>query len=234
MRDLSSTIETLYDVFAQVKRPESMLTCPCCVNDNEAAHLLGTPLREIGAVQMSPYAELVFLTVGGTNDFRYFLPRILDIAVQDESWWPSPEITLKKLNLADWHAWADREQQAVTDVIDAWYDAALNWRAKSNRADDGTVIYIWDGEALLCGIAHASLSLTPYLDRLRAPEHRDQLAGLFMWHYDDERRALKRPDNFWDEAPEDQREVLYATLSAPAPFPPHRAPARSAPPVRRP
>ncbi len=212
--DLLSAIENLYDVFGSVKRPNAMRTCPCCVSDVEAARLLATPLREIGATQMQPYAELVFLTVGGIDDFRYFLPRILDIAVQDNSWWPSPEITLKALTLADWQTWKRDEKQAVMNVIDAWYEAALYWRAKFNREIDGAIYYGWDGESLLCGIARASLSIAPYLDRLRSPQFQDQLAGLFMEHYSNERRVLDRPACFWDEAPEDQRDILFAFLDS--------------------
>lgn len=214
MSDLTAAIENLYRVFGRVERPTSMLTCPCCVDETEAQRLLGTPLREISAAQMTPYAEVVFLTVGGPNDFRYLLPRILEIAVHDDSWWPSPEITLRALTLADWQTWDRNEQQAVINVIEAWYALALTWRAKHNREGDGTVYYGWDGDALLCGIARASLSIVPYLDRLRAPQFRDQLAGLFMWHYDEEQRALKRPDNFWDEAPEKQRDILYKFLDS--------------------
>ncbi len=57
-----------------------MVTCPCpfCVDDEEAEHLLTTPLHELTEQDLAAYSESVFLTVGGIDDFKYFLPRLFE------------------------------------------------------------------------------------------------------------------------------------------------------------
>jgi hypothetical protein len=80
---LRKTIDAVYAAFASVPKPLRIDGCACCVDENEVTVLLTKPLREISPSALSSYASSVFLTVGDKQDFRYFLPRILEISVSD-------------------------------------------------------------------------------------------------------------------------------------------------------
>lgn len=89
---LPQTIDALYAAFAAVRRPTGIVGCPCCIEDKQIAVLLSRPLRELSAEELSSYASSVFLTVGDEEEFRYFVPRILEISATDPGWWPDPEV----------------------------------------------------------------------------------------------------------------------------------------------
>ncbi|MFI5493994.1 hypothetical protein [Actinoplanes sp. NPDC051859] len=87
---LPAAIDTLYDAFADYRRPSSLDYCECCFEEEERRAVLATvPVRELPAATLRRYAANVLLTVGGVDDFRYFLPRILEIAVGEVSTGPT-------------------------------------------------------------------------------------------------------------------------------------------------
>jgi hypothetical protein len=139
--------------------------------------------------------------VGGERDFRYLLPRILDISVSDIANANDPEIVLKKLALANWRSWPAKEQSLIEEFLDAWFELALA-RDLAN-ADDG-----WIGteaESVLCGAARAGFPLTRWLTRLHDPLVGPVLADL-------QERFPGQLSAFWEDIPEGFRElstILY-------------------------
>ena len=110
---MEQLINRLYTAFAKYAKPCDFATCECCLSADEKTVLLTTPLRELRADQLSEYAADVFHTVGEVPDFKYFLPRILEVAVNDQFLWPDPEVVTRKLSLAQWRDWPTEEQNAV-------------------------------------------------------------------------------------------------------------------------
>lgn len=190
-----AALARLYEAFA-APTPKAIFGCPCCLNAKQADVLLAKSLRELTAVDLGSYAADVFLTVGDVSDFRYLLPRILEIAAHDPNWWPTPEVAVGKLRLADWSGWREVERQAVVDVLSAWFNALIRGEPQSlYERPFGEV------DALLCGIARADLDIEPYLERLKLPDNARGLASLLEDHpllYGD-RDFL---DSFWEDAPE--------------------------------
>ena len=138
----------------------------------------------------------VFLTIGDKPDFRYLLPRILDVSVSDQGNANNPEIVLGKLALADWRSWAFDEQRAIESFADAWFERALE--GDLAEADDG---YIgMDAESVLCGAARAGMPLHPWLLRLSAPDAAPVLADM-------QRRFPGDMSPFWEFAPEGLKEM---------------------------
>lgn len=192
---LRSAVEQLYRTFS-VPRPSIIHGCPCCIAERGVDILLTTPLRDIPALALWSYVSGVFLTVGDARDFRYLLPRILEVSAFEPDNANNPEIVLGKLSLADWVAWSSAEIQAVRDFVHTWFDHAL--LTDLIEAEQG-----WIGcnaEAVLCGAARAELSLAPYLARLSEPKARPVL--------DDMRDRLSGdPSGFWKFVPDRFREV---------------------------
>ena len=138
----------------------------------------------------------VFLTIGNKADFRYLLPRILDVSVFDPGNANNPEIVLSKLVLADWRSWSLEEQQAIECFVDAWFEQARE--SDLAEADEG---YIgMDAESVLCGAARAAMPLRRWLLRLSAPDAAPLLADM-------QRRFPREMSPFWDLAPEGLKEM---------------------------
>jgi hypothetical protein len=162
---LNEAVEAVYETFA-LPTPAVIEGCPCCISTRGVDVLLTTPLRQISGQQLWRYVSGAFLTIGGEDDFRYFLPRILDISVSDLANSNDPEIVIGKLPLANWREWSAKEQAVVEELLDAWFGCAL--AQDLEEADDG-----WIGneaESVLCGAARAGLPIRPWLVRLNEPD----------------------------------------------------------------
>ena len=193
---MSEALDDVYRSFASPV-PEVIEGCPCCISTRGVDVLLTTPLREITGQQLWRYVSGVFLTVGGDDDFRYLLPRILDISANDPANATDPEIVLGKLGRANWKTWPPAERLAIEEFVDAWFEQAL--ATDILHADDG-----WIGreaEAILGGAARAGLPLTRWLIRLNDPAAAPVLSDLKA-RYPDELSP------FWEDEPSGFRELV--------------------------
>jgi hypothetical protein len=158
----------VYDTFNAVPKPRQIAWCSHCIPDDEVRSLLETPLRQLTPQQLASYAASVFLTAGGAPDFRYFLPRILDISLHEPFWYPDREIVLGKLTLAGWKSWPDNETQPLLILFKEAFDDAIA------TPDDGSEVDSW-----ICGLALAEVDLNPFLRSLLRPPALPALIGFF-------------------------------------------------------
>lgn len=165
---LNDAIEQLYRVF-KAKNPKTFYACDCCLSADEVAVMLKTPLRQLSADQMSSYTISVFLTSGSEEDFRYFLPRILEISIFERDWWPSREVVLGKLALANWLSWDQSEIDAIRALFVAVFDMAL-------VADEDLANLV---DEWICGLGLAGENLVPYLQKLERASNWNALYGFF-------------------------------------------------------
>jgi hypothetical protein len=198
LADLYATFETA--------PPKEIVGCFCCLDADERKVLLARPLGALTSDQLAPYASSVFLTVGDVNDYRYFLPRILDLSASDLAWWPSPELAVGALARAEWDAWPDVEREAIEAFLRAWLDRWASQRLSDRR---------WgEIDSLLCGAARAGLDLAPYLERLLASENLEGLRELNALNGEMAENG-GGPELFWEEAPDGWRRLkAFLTSSA--------------------
>lgn len=182
-------LETVYRQFA-APVPLTIEGCPCCLATRGVDVLLTTPLRALSGKTLWRYVSGVFYTVGCERDFRYFLPRILDLAINDPGESNNVEIVLGKLKLAHWQSWSTDECAAIETLVDAWFERAL--ANDLIEAADGSIG--WEAESVLCGAARAGLPLTRLLVRLQQPDAAIVLADL-------KERSPGQLSPFWEEAP---------------------------------
>lgn len=190
-----NALEAVYHAF-EVPVPSTIEGCPCCIATRGVDILLTTPLRDLTGQALWRYVSGVFYTVGSVQDFRYFLPRILDISVNDPGNANGPEIVLGKLGLANWQTWSSRERRAIEGLVDAWFERALSQDLAGG--DD-----YWIGgevESVLCGAARAGFSLDRWLVRLQEPFAAPVLADL-------RERVPGQLSGFWKDAPAGLREL---------------------------
>ncbi|WP_156340407.1 hypothetical protein [Sphingomonas sp. Leaf17] len=188
-RRVREALTTVYHTF-NVPAPSIIEGCPCCISTRNTDVLLTTPLREITGQALWRYVSGVFLTIGDEKDFRYLLPRILEVSAFDPENANNPEIALGKLSLAGWRSWLPQEQRVIEQFVDAWFEQAL--ASDLADADEG-----WVGEkaeSVLCGAARAGMALDHWLIRLSAPAAAPVLADM-------QRRYPRELSSFWDYAP---------------------------------
>ncbi len=151
---LEEAVDGLYSAFARRKRPRAIDYCTHCVDPAAVKRLLASdPLREIPVEALRFYTVDALSTAGSVADFRYFLPRILHIAVTGGfGGYPDPWVVLGKFQLGDWRDWPALEQHAVTAVTHAWWSTTLT----RFPADPGA-------EELLGAIGQFEDDLTPYM-----------------------------------------------------------------------
>ncbi|MDF2578232.1 MAG: hypothetical protein K0S74_1716 [Chlamydiales bacterium] len=103
----------LYATFAKYGPLEEMQGCPCCFNEQIVRKLLCTPLRELSMDGLGRYCFKAMTTWGNANDFRYFLPRIAELILLEDSTYS--ESLKNKLLAAEWETWPLPERTAIID-----------------------------------------------------------------------------------------------------------------------
>lgn len=183
MNSLKESIEDLYAAFADVPKPRHIDGCPCCIEGKKISTLLSTPLRRISGEQLGSYAFSAFNTVGDVPDYLYFLPRVLEISVMDDGWWPDIEVTGRAVANTVPLSWPELRLNALRAVLEAQVSALLQ------TSDTGSEIDRW-----MCAIARMGLDVRPYLAQLeKSPEH------VIAYYLQNGQRLPKKLDNnFWE------------------------------------
>jgi hypothetical protein len=202
---IQAALDAIYSLFS-APTPRVIEGCPCCVGSRGADVLLNTPLRALTGDALWRYVTGAFLTVGSERDFRYLLPRILELAVCDPGALPDVEIVLGKLRLAGWSAWSPRERRAIEHLIDLWFDHALT--RDLLYADEGEAG--WNAESVLCGAARAGLDLTPWLTRLKAPTAEPVRASIAQRYSKPLASGALPRTSCWEDAPDGWRSLAVA------------------------
>lgn len=187
---MTVAMEAVYLAFAGVLRPRKIEGCRCCIDDKEVWVLLSKPLREITAKELGPYAASALLTVGEPADYRYYLPRILEVSLTVPGWWPGFEVTGRAMRDAGWQCWSAAEVAALQALF------MTLWELLIERGDVSAL------DSLLCGLAIAGADLRSWLDRLAASPQ----AALLLYAQNANELAEGRLANaFWDYAAPDQQ-----------------------------
>ena len=185
-------IERLYEVFSRYPCPKHLEGCPCCTSAEAGELLVRTPLRRIPAPDLEHYAFKALSTWGTLDDYKYFIPRILELT-EDGSLLCDTEITLGKLPYGNFRDWPSDEQEAIRDVITAV------WLEKVRASDlDGA-------DALLCGAARVFDDISWLLDAA------DTVAPSFKGEYAAEcsnQTKRKLLNSFWDRSTPNYERVL--------------------------
>jgi hypothetical protein len=114
---LNAAIEAVYDAFSDVEKPSVVDGCPCCMTADEYKTLTAKPLRGLSSAELTQYASDVMLTMGSEDDYQYFLPRILELTIEDDpEWITSVEITANKLQMAGFRRWNAKKQASINDL----------------------------------------------------------------------------------------------------------------------
>ncbi|HEX8553587.1 MAG TPA: hypothetical protein VF695_02665 [Sphingomonas sp.] len=206
---LRESIERCYASFAAIERPGRLETSPLRDAGDILHTLTSAPLRALTGEQIGPYSGWAMTTVGNERDYRHFLPRILELAVDDPVWLGAePAIIAHKLCMASWRDWPVKQRSAVLSFFQAAFDASLGAEAGADPKPDE-----W-----LCGLVLLGEPPLPIINRWRASGQPDAVLQMELF-VDRERKNLDRRGavrgSFWTHVQEeDRREVAELLLSA--------------------
>jgi hypothetical protein len=201
---VTKAIRDLYSIFARYKsrHPQG---CPCCVSDADKYRLLSRPLGELTVDDVQRYSWKALTTWGTVEDFKHFLPRLLELMVIDECSAIEPAVLLGKLRLAAWQTWPDSERKGVDRYLEAVWEDCLT-------AETGSV---WVDE-LLCGLAHVVDDLQPYLTvwmNCRIKTGYAHLLNFIEWNSAIILKRKHLQNSFWSDAGQQMSHVVTWLLN---------------------
>lgn len=166
----------LYAAFACYPARRTMWACSCCVKREEIVALTTVPLRSLSGDDLGRYAFKAMTTWGDSEDFRSFLPRLLELCVLDPgAHCVDSETICRKLEYAQWAKWPQEERQAIVDYLLAFWQLLLTDASHALRCSASDYL-----EAL----SQALEDLSPFLQ---------------VWRQSDEATALQALANFVNE-----------------------------------
>jgi hypothetical protein len=186
--NLAGARRRLEDTFAAYPARHRMAGCSCCVTPEDQAAL--------AAGYIGRFAFKALTTWGDVDDFKHFLPRLLDHDLEQ---------ALDKLAYADWRTWPPREQRAIEEYLVALWEEQL-----------ATDEYPPAGELLLA-MGRLGLDLRPHLEHWRRRSDDAALAQLVALINDDIAGSLK--PTIYDlaaESPSAAQRTLLGWLLDPA------------------
>ncbi|WP_336690116.1 MULTISPECIES: hypothetical protein [unclassified Chryseobacterium] len=124
---LKKSIENLYSVFSKYEIRSFIEGCPCCVSDRDKEKIHSKELRELEEEDLSRYAFKAMTTWGNVDDFKHFLPRILELCI-DHDLGIHPFGIFGKLKYGKWEVWNDAEKEAVITFLLEWWKCFLENR----------------------------------------------------------------------------------------------------------
>ncbi|WP_232665081.1 hypothetical protein [Pseudonocardia sp. TRM90224] len=190
-------VDAVYAAFAQVPRPARFEVSPLR-DPTRYLPLLQAPLRELTDDELGPYAFSAVSTVGTADDFRYFVPRVLELVVTGACRYTDVEVVLGKLRYAGLPEWPGQQRAAVGTLLERFWDAVLSTYPATYPVD-----------AVLCGIAAAVDDITPFLERWAGDA--TESAQLHLIEFEEE-NADRLVNAYWANRP-DAKAIVASWLA---------------------
>jgi hypothetical protein len=134
-RTYDLALDTLYEVFSRYPFRRNMPCCiPHCLDQADLDIMGAMPLRALSATLMQPFASNLNTTCGERDDFKFVLPRLLELSCDFEFIWPSCDLVFSWLRTEELNTWPADEQHAVIGFLDSWWEREL--RKNSDRVFD--------------------------------------------------------------------------------------------------
>ncbi|HTQ14457.1 MAG TPA: hypothetical protein VMH86_11335 [Rhizomicrobium sp.] len=151
---LRLALEAAYKAFSSVPFPRYLETSPLRDGGKILRTLAAAPLRHLTSEQVGPYAGWAITTVGSEMDYRHFLPRILELAVESPTHLGlMAPVIAGRITLGNWIHWPARQHDTVLEVFRTAFE-----RAVETHPDEGLSAPEW-----LCGLAKLGCSIDAHL-----------------------------------------------------------------------
>ncbi len=126
-------IEKCYETLKGYPLKDKIDGCPCCRLDSSEKTLHTKSLKSLSFDDLEDFIFKSMTTFGDVDDFKHFLPRILELYIDDFFGAPyDVGILFSKLEYAKWEEWPESEYDALNQLIKAW----INTLKKSKSDTD--------------------------------------------------------------------------------------------------
>lgn len=158
---LNAAIRHLYVMFdypppRKLAGYEQAADSPEEVDDYHA--LLTIPRGELSPELLKKLYWRVGLNACSAEDFKYFVPRLLELLTSGSDHGLDYCIALQKLTQCDWLDWQQDEIDAVRYFLGTWWRWCLALDVEVLQTE-----FLLDAETLMCAIAQAELDIGSYL-----------------------------------------------------------------------
>lgn len=197
--DLSESIHRLYKVFERYPARRDMPHCECCVSPEEIALICSKPLQELTGDDLAAYAGKAITTWGDVEDFKHFLPRLMEVVATEGSVdWRYPEVVFSRFRYGHLEGWAPSERLAVEAYFLSLWRFVLSRYPVFPGGDDPWSSIVND---YLGAIAQATDDLSPYLQIWRMDRSIPALGHLadFVWDTLDYMQDHGTLGAFWED-----------------------------------
>ena len=130
-------IENLYKTFKKYQLNGKIEKCPCgCISDKDEQKIYSKSLRELEADDIGFYNGKAMTTWGNEENYKHFLPRIIEIYKEDKAnGWIDLDTIHNKLKHANWKEWNEEEQKQINKFVE------IDWKELVNKSENE----IWIG-----------------------------------------------------------------------------------------
>ncbi len=175
---LKETIDETYKVFSVYEKPKKMVGCPCCISESELEELLSYSLKEIPPKSFISFCFSILLTWGSEDEFKYFLPRLLEIAVFNSlDLSVDLAFVFDKLHHANWLKWDCNE----IDIIKKYFNELWKFKLNNYIDYDENLLSIHE---LLTALATTDVDLDPFLEYWKNLKCNDSYLNMVDFIYD--------------------------------------------------
>ncbi len=171
--DRKGLIDAAYTLFSNYRISAPLDVCHfCCVTKQEENEMLRTPLRELPSDLLSTYNHSATTDSPELEEYKYFLPRFLELAFLDEPPTHSSELTLWRMRYYSQSDFTKDEWQLLRSFCLLYFDWKLN-HFSSYAYDDIVCVLL-----MLCNSKTVSLS-----ELLQKWQATDSIAALQHLHF---------------------------------------------------
>ena len=173
--NLSAAIKTLYRVFEKYPLALKMDGSPYTIEEGDDRVFHRVALWNLTSEDLQKFAYRALTTWGTEDDFKHFLPRLLELMATDEEWLPNHEMMGGKLHYAEWLSWPEDEVSAIRSFLQAWWIDALSKPVQKFDSCDnlGPILGVF---------AQADIDLKPYIEAWRADQSLNSAFHLTLFY----------------------------------------------------
>ena len=184
MNSLEKSVEQLYRSLDGQRKPRAIDGCPCCVNKDDLCKLLSKDRETLNAGDLERYAFKAITTIGTSEDYLYFLPRILELYAADPRSLPDIEVTYGKIAECEPQQWPEERQTALRNYTANVVESLV-------QSETFELLDSW-----LCASGRAGLPISPLLKIIEA----NPKATFEVYSHNEEASTKKKLGNaFWEK-----------------------------------
>lgn len=207
-------IKNLYAAFGRYHLSDVFNWCDIHELTKEEKAVFDVELNQLTIPDLDTFSCKAMTTWGDVHDFKHFLPRLFELALEAPDEFTMLEVMFSKLPYGQWTRWPENEQQVIIEYLSAFWETTLK-RTPNSIMDD-------TADTAICAIGNAQVAMMPYLNSWTA-ESRESAAIHLATFKTNNQNAWQEPGRlsnaFWGDCREQERTVVRWLKTFDVPLP---------------